>query len=170
MDSKRRTQLAGGLVLILVGGAFLAWQLFPGMFSWLNVEVTWPLLIIGSGVLLLFIGLLAGTPAMAVPACIVGGIGGLLYWQNATGNWESWAYVWTLIPGFVGVGIILSGLLGGQTRRALREGSGTILSSLILFAIFGFFFARDLFQGYFWPALLIVAGVIVLARTLFSSR
>jgi hypothetical protein len=110
MDRRRRSSLAAGLVLILLGAWFLVAQWVPGLQTWFS----WPLTIVGVGVLLLIIGLLTRVPAMAVPACIVGGIGGLLYWQNATGNWESWAYAWTLIPGFVGVGIVLSGLLGGE--------------------------------------------------------
>ena len=103
MDSQRRSSLVGGLVLVLLGALFLAVQWLPGLQLWFS----WPLIIIGIGVLLLIVGLLTGVPAMAIPACIVGGIGGLLYWQNATGNWESWAYAWTLIPGFVGVGMVL---------------------------------------------------------------
>ena len=42
---------------------------------------------------------------MMVPASIVTGIGGLLYWQNATGRWESWSYAWALIVASVGVSI-----------------------------------------------------------------
>lgn len=169
MDLKRRTNLAAGLVLILIGGAFLVAQLVPDAFAWLAPATSWPLIIIGLGVLLLLIGLLTGVPAMAVPACIVGGIGGLLYWQNATDNWASWAYVWTLIPGFVGIGVILSGLFSGQPRKAIREGGGSIFVSLVLFTIFGFFFGRDAFQGILWPILLIALGAVVLIRTIFRS-
>jgi hypothetical protein len=167
MDLTRRTNLAAGLVLILIGGAFLVAQLVPDAFAWLDPANNWPILIIGIGVLLLLVGLLAGVPAMAVPACIVGGIGGLLYWQNATGNWASWAYVWALIPGFVGVGVILSGLLSGRPRQGLREGAGTIFVSLVMFTIFGFFFGRDTFQGALWPILLIVLGFMILIRGVF---
>jgi len=122
--------------MILLGAWFLAGQLVPGLQAWF----AWPLTIVGVGVLLLIIGLLTGVPGLAVPACIVGGIGGLLYWQDATGNWESWAYAWALIPGFVGVGGVLAGLLGGEGRQAVRGGGTLILISLILFAIFGSFF------------------------------
>lgn len=170
MDLKRRTNLVGGLLLILIGGAFLVAQLVPDAFAWLDPENNWPIFIIGLGVLLLLVGLLAGVPAMAVPACIVGGIGGLLYWQNATSNWTSWAYTWTLIPGFVGIGVILAGLFDGRPRQALREGGGSIFISLVLFTIFGFIFGREAFQGILWPILLIALGVLVLLRTIFRLR
>jgi len=166
MDSKRRSSLAGGLVLILLGALFLAVQWVPGLQLWFS----WPLIIIGIGVLLLIVGLLTGVPAMAMPACIVGGIGGLLYWQNATGNWESWAYVWTLIPGFVGVGMVLSGLLGGDTRQTVRGGGWLILISLVLFAVFASFFGALGLVGSYWPVLLIGLGLLLLAQSLFRSR
>lgn len=170
MDIKKRSNLAGGIILILVGGALLAAQLYPDLFYWLDPGRSWPLIVIGVGAVMLIIGLITGVPALAVPACIVGGIGGILYWQNATGYWDSWAYVWTLIPGFVGVGIILSGLLSGQPRKAFLEGGRTVMVSLVLFAIFGFIFARNQFQGILWPSLIIGVGVIILIRQFFSAR
>src|SRR5690606_17133161 len=134
---------------------------------WLNIEVGWPLIVIGVGVFLFIFGLLVGAPGMSIPACIVGGIGALLYWQNATGNWASWAYVWTLIPGFVGIGIILNGLLGGDKLRDALEGGGWLLIiSLILFAVFGSTLGGVNILGPYWPALLILAGLLILARAL----
>jgi len=162
----RRSNLAGGVVLILIGVLLLIFQVMPGLQIW----VSWPLIIIGVGVLLLTIGLLTRVSTMAIPACIVGGVGGLLYWQNATGNWESWAYVWALIPGFVGAGIILSGLLGDEVRQALGVGGWLILISLVLFTVFGSFFGRIGLLATYWPVLLIALGLLLLARPLFRTR
>jgi len=153
-------------VLILLGVWFLVAQFVPGLQVW----ISWPLIVAGVGAFLLIIGLLTGVPGLAVPACIVGGIGGLLYWQNSTGNWESWAYAWTLIPGFVGVGIILSGLLGGEIRQALRGGGWMVLISLVLFTVFGSFFGALGLAGDYWPVLLIVLGLLILVWPLFRSR
>ncbi len=166
MDHKRRSGLAAGLVLILLGALFLLVQFVPE----LQLMISWPLIIVGVAVFLLVIGLLTGEPGMAVPACVVGGIGGLLYWQNATGNWESWAYAWTLIPGFVGVGIILSGLFGGERRQAVRGGGWLILISLVLFAAFGSFFGALGLVGSYWPVLLIVLGLLILVRPWLRRR
>lgn len=170
MDARSRSNLAGGIVLILIGALFLVGQLYPDAFEWLDPGRNWPLIVIGVGVLIFVVGLLTGVPAMAVPASIVAGIGGLLYWQNATGNWDSWAYAWTLIPGFVGVGVIISGLLSGQTRKALMDGGRTVMFSLVMLAIFGSLFGRHDFAGPIWPVLLIIVGVIVLLQTLFRGR
>jgi len=164
MNKKRRSGLAGGVLLILLGVWFLAVQLVPGLGMWIAASMSWPLWIIGVGILLLVIGLLTGTPAMAIPACIVGGIGGILYWQNLTGNWESWSYIWALIPGFVGIGSLLAGLLGENRRESIRSGITLIVISLILLLVFGSFLGNWELLGPYWPVLLIVLGVVLLLQ------
>ena len=168
---RRRSNLASGLVLILLGLLFLSYQLMPGWWGWLNVELTWPLIVVGVGAFLLLFGLLVGAPGMAVPACVVGGIGALLYWQNSTGNWGSWAYAWALIPGFVGLGVILAALLGeGQLMQGLNAGGGLVLTSLVLFAIFSSFLGGLNIFGPYWPVLLIALGLLLLLRSIVNSR
>ncbi|MCX6071788.1 MAG: hypothetical protein NTU91_13195 [Chloroflexi bacterium] len=169
MDANRRSGLVGGLLLILLGGAFLAAQFIPGLQSWFSAENSWPLIVIGVGVLLLVLALALRTPPLAVPGCIVAGIGCMLYYQNATGNWESWAYAWTLIPGFVGLGIILSGLLEGQPIRSLATGLWMILISLVAFVIFGSFLGMGRFSAY-WPLLLVLGGLLILGQTILGRR
>jgi hypothetical protein len=167
MSKRRRTSLVGGLILVLLGGWLLALQLFPGLEPIFDIEYSWPLLVIAFGVILLIFGLLAGEPGMAVPACIVGGIGLLLYYQNNTGNWASWAYAWTLIPGFAGVGSILAGILGENPRRSFRDGLNMIIFSAVLFMIFGSFLGGLDLLGPYWPVLLILLGLWVLIQPLF---
>ncbi len=168
--AQRRFSLAFGLGLVLLGVWFLLIQFVPGLRDWFRLEMTWPLIIVGAAVLLLVFGILAGIPAMVVPASIVGGIGGLLYWQNATRNWESWAYAWTLIPGFVGVGTILLGLLGQETRRSITGGVWLIVISLVLFAVFGSFLGGPNLFGPYWPVLLIALGLLLLVQSFFRWR
>jgi hypothetical protein len=168
MDSQRRTNLLGGIVLILVGGILLAAQLFPGLGLTINITFSWPLILVGVGIFLFLLGLLVNAPDMAVPACIVAGIGGILYWQTMTGDWASWAYAWTLIPGFVGVGTILAGLFGGNFRRSLRDGGTLILISVVLFAIFSSLLGGKSYLGVYWPVLIILLGLWLLIRPLFK--
>ena len=136
MSRKTRSNLALGILLILVGGWFLAMQIMPDLKDWFWLTFDWPFLIIGVGACLLIFGLLAGAPGMAVPATIVAGIGGIFAYQNSTGDWESWAYIWTLIPGFVGIGVMLSALLGDGGREGFRSGLTLSFISVILFMIF----------------------------------
>jgi hypothetical protein len=170
MATRSRSPLALGLLLVLAGIVLLAFELIPALRSWANDVFDWPLIIVGVGVFLLIFGLLAGAPGMAVPASIVAGIGGILMWQNATGEWESWAYAWTLIPGFVGVGVMLEGILAGRARKGITDGGWMILMSLTLFVVFGSFLGGPIALGGYWPVLLIVLGVLFLFRALFSFR
>jgi len=170
MEQQKRGSLAVGLILILLGGLFLLGQLVPGLQQWVDVQFTWPLIVIGVGVIFFLVSLLAGVPDLAVPASIIAGIGCLLYWQNETGNWSSWAYAWTLIPGFAGVGVILAGLLARRTGKALREGINMIITSLIIFLIFSSFLGGWNIFGAYWPVLLILLGIWLMVRPLWRAR
>jgi hypothetical protein len=155
-----------GLLLILAGAVFLAQQFYPKLRIWEYFAFSWLWYVIGAGALLLLLGLLVGAPGMAVPAVIVAGIGGLLYWQETTGNWDSWAYAWTLIPGFVGIGIILEALLEGKLRAGLRAGGSLVVISAILFVIFASFLGGPALLGTYWPVLLILIGLWFIIRSL----
>ena len=170
MNKRRRTGLVGGLILILLGIWFLAMQLVPELQTLIDIELSWPLFVIGAGVVLLILGLLTGEPGMAVPACIVGGIGVLLYYQNETGDWASWAYAWTLIPGFAGVGAILAGLLGDKPKQSVRDGVNLILISAVMFVIFSSFLGGQNLLGPYWPVLLILLGLWFLIQPLFRRK
>ena len=122
MSRKARSNLGIGLLLILFGGWFLIVQLVPNLSNWFWSVFDWPVYIIGAGLCFLIFGLVIGAPGMAIPACIIGGIGGLLYYQNATFDWDSWSYVWALIPGFTGIGTLLASLLGEGGKTGLRSG------------------------------------------------
>jgi hypothetical protein len=170
MRRQGRTQLALGIILILLGGWFIAQRTFPEVTAFAARFSDWPFTVIGVGVLLLLLGLILGAPGMAVPAAIVSGIGGILYYQDLTGNWESWAYMWTLIPGFVGVGVLLQGLLGEDTRRNLRHGLNLMVVSAVLFLVFSAFLGGWTLLGNFGPAiLLILLGLWVLGSGLYRS-
>jgi len=169
MERLNRSRLAAGLLLILLGAWFLIVQLVPGLGTWFDRIFAWPTIIIAVGAVFLIIGLLTGAPGLAIPASVIAGVGALLYYQNSTGNWESWAYAWALIPGFVGVGIILAGLLGDPEHRNLAAGGRLILISLILFFIFGSFLGGFPILGPYWPILIIALGILLLARA-FSRR
>jgi len=172
MSKERRSDLIFGIIMLLVGGWFLAAQfnLIPGLNEIMNIEYQWPFIIIGVGVFLFLLGLLVRAPGMSVPACIVAGIGGILYWANSTGNWGSWSYLWTLIPGFVGVGVLLSTLLGGEEKKGYSDGLRLILVSAILFIIFFMIFSGNSYFIKYWPVLIILAGIWIIIRTIFRRK
>jgi hypothetical protein len=157
------------LVLIGLGLVLLVFQIVPGLRSIIVLTLTWPLIILGAGLFLLLLGIILGVPGMAIPACVVGGIGGLLYWQNLTGNWQSWVYTWSLIPGFVGAGMVLAGLMGSGRKLAVR-GIRLVFISIIVFLIFASLLGGVNLFGPYWPVLLILAGILLLVRPLFRKK
>jgi hypothetical protein len=162
---RNRSTLFLGILLILIGIWLVASQQIPSLRDWLDVNLSWPMWTIGAGLLIFVIGLLVGAPGMAVPASIVTGIGCILYYQNANDDFASWSYMWTLIPGFVGVGLILAGLLGESTRRNISSGLNLIVISIVLFLIFGTIFGGLAVLGPYGPAILLIAlGVYILVR------
>jgi hypothetical protein len=172
MTRERRSDLVIGIILLLIGGWFLAAELnlVPNLSEFINLQYQWPMIIIGVGVLLFVLGLLLRNPGLSVPACIVGGIGGILYYTNSSGQWAAWAYLWTLIPGFVGIGIILSTLLGGEERSGYREGLRLIFISIILFVIFFMLLSGQANITRYWPILVILAGIWVIIQTIFRKK
>jgi hypothetical protein len=168
MERKTRARFVLGIFLVLVGGWFLLLQWFPDLKILPPINFSWPWFVIGAGILLFLLGLLVGEPDMLVPACVVWGIGGLLYWQNETSNWVSWVYVWTLIPGFVGIGVLLSGLIKGK-RSDLKNGFNLVLISMFLFTIFAGIFGKMEWAALSGAVLLILAGLSLILRPLWRK-
>ena len=167
---QNRTNLVLGILLILIGGWLVITRQVPAVQDWLENNFTWPMNTIGAGLIVFLIGLITGAPGMSIPASIIAGIGGILYYQNQTGDFDSWSYMWALIPGFVGVGTILAGLLGESTRRNLSHGLNLIVISAVLFLVFATFFGGLAILGDYGPAiLLILLGVYVLIRGFVRS-
>ncbi len=169
MSRANRTQLALGIVLILLGLWFLAQRSIPQVAAFAARFSDWPFTVVGVGVLLLFLGLILGAPGLAVPAAVVAGIGGLFYYFEYLGDWSDW-YMWLLVPGFVGVGSILRGLLGEDTRSSLSHGLNLMVVSAVLFLVFSALFGGwNLLGNYGAALLLILLGLWVIGRGLYSS-
>jgi hypothetical protein len=170
MNSQGRTQLALGVILILLGGWFLADRSIPAFHTLFERYTEFPfnMFLIGAGILL--VGLILGSPGLAVPAAIVAGIGGIFYYQETFNDYESWSYMWSLIPGFVGVGSILAGLLGDNTAHNVKRGLNLMVISAVLFLVFSSFFGGWRLLGSYGPAiLLILLGLWVLGSGLYRS-
>jgi hypothetical protein len=170
MGRKNRIRLIGGILLIIFGGAMLGFRMVPELETWANQLNGWPMIVIGVGIAFFVLGLVTNAPGMSVPATIIGGIGGILLYQNNTGNWESWSYVWALIPGFVGCGILLSSLLEGRFRQEVASALWLLLISAVLFVAFGAFLGGIYAFTSYWPVALIILGAWILVRSLISRK
>lgn len=162
-----------GLTLVIVGLFFAAISFVPGFGAWLATSISWerswPLIVIGVGLLQAVIGLATRTAGLMVPASILTGIGGILYWQNLSGNWDSWSWVWTLIPGFVGVGLLLAGTLE-KSKRSVHTGGRLLFLSAALAAVFGTAFAGPGWAKSLWPFVLIGFGLSLMFRSRLKGR
>lgn len=173
METRIRTQMALGVILILLAGWFTALKIYPSL-SNLIPAFEWPMWMVIAGGVILLIGLVTGATGMAIPACIVAGIGGILYYQNATDDWESWSYMWSLIPGFVGIGSILAGILGRDFRESARHGLNLMIISIFLFLVFGTVFGElsilGAYKEYALAAVFFLFGLWFIVRGLIQPR
>ncbi len=170
MNRQGRTQLALGVILILLGAWFLLDKSVPAFHAIFEKYTEWPvnMLLIGAGIFI--VGLVLGQPGMSVPAAIVAGIGGIFYYQDVTNSYDSWSYMWALIPGFVGVGSILAGILGDNTAHNIKRGLNLMVISAVMFLVFSSFFGGwELFGNYGPAILLILLGLWVLGSGLYRS-
>lgn len=162
----KRGNLVWGAILILLGIAFLLFQLFPD----LTAGFTWQWILILIGGIFVVASLLSRIGGLMIPGAILLGLAAIFVYQERSGNWESWAYVWALIPGFVGVGMFIGSLYDPEMRPARGASLIIMLISVILFAVFGGVFGLTLSILQYWPVLLILIGGWILLRALRAPR
>jgi hypothetical protein len=169
------TGIALGIVFVVVGLFFLLTQLAGvdlGAFGW-------PLFIIIPGLTLLIVGFVSLGTGAAIPGGIVTMVGLVLAYQNASGNWASWVYVWPLVaPGGVGVGLFVQGLRD-RNVGLLKQGRTLMFIAALIFMV-GFVFFESILHmsgtdyGLFGkaaaPALLVVIGVALLVWSIQRNR
>lgn len=141
-----------------------------GLMSLMSLNLLWPMIILGPGLIMLSLALFGGRTGAAVfsiPGMLVSGLGGLLFIQNVTGYWESWAYAWTLFGVFLGMGLTLMGQR--LDDRSLQSvGNWFVYGGFFAFAAFAFFFELIIgisgFGGTLGAVVLIGLGLLLLSR------
>lgn len=173
-----RSSLANlGILLIIVGIVILALQYVHIDMNWLPqrwAELSWPLRIIVPGLALFVVGLVLPDRAgegLSGLGLVAAAVGTLLWYQDVTGTWASWAYAWALVfPAAGGLAGIIHGTLHANWRH-VRDSVGGFLFGIVMFFILGFVFENWLgFEGFglsriaAWVpgVILLVLGVIVL--------
>ena len=165
MTNTGRTTTA--MIFIGVGVAFLLAQFVGGSF----LSLLWPLFILVPGVAFLFFATQGEGKqvGLAVPGAMITGTGAILFYQNLTNHWGSWAYVWALYPVFLGLALVFIGRRTGN-ENALHTGDGFVKWGLIGFIGLWAFFELLIFGGNNFlvttvvPLALIGAGVFMLMR------
>lgn len=166
--------LLGG-ILISLGVLFLLGELFDiSLGAW-----AWPFFILVPGALMLATGLGLSDESgvgLTIAGTIVTTVGLILFIQNATGLWASWAYAWALVaPTSIGVAQVLNGNRRRQ-EKMLADGRSLIKIGLGMFVIGFIFFELIIGVSGFglgslgWPVLLIAFGLYLLLRNVLSNR
>jgi hypothetical protein len=161
----------GAIALIGVGIMFLASNIFNIRFDfWGSV---WPFFVIVPGVAMLALAFSGdkNTEGFVYPGAIVTGTGAILLYQNVTNHWESWAYMWTLYPVFIGLALGYHGRRTGDQNN-IANGRNMVRSGLIMLLIFGAFFEIIIFDrfGGAWDTLLPLGFIAAGAYLLFGNR
>ena len=169
------TGIALGVVLVVVGLFYLVVQVAGVDLS----AFGWPLFVIIPGVTLLIVGFVSFGTGAAIPGGILTMVGLVLAVQSSTGYWSSWAYAWALVaPGGVGLGLFLQGLRE-RNANLIRQGRSLIFIAALIFMV-GFVFFESILNisgindqavvKAALPALFIVIGILLLARSIQNSR
>ena len=170
----RRASLVAGILLILLGAAFLAGR-------GLNIEVSWPAWIVVPGAVIFLVAFAIGGPTgsgFAALGGIVATVGLVLAVQEATHTYASWAYAWALVaPGSVGLSLLLYGL-AQRDREMARGGLGALVTGIVFFLV-GFLFFEGVIHldhlGGAWadlvvPVAIVGVGVVLLVAALVPRR
>lgn len=165
--SEKAGRNIAAITLIGVGLLFLLAQTFNFSF----IGLLWPFFVIVPGLVFLYAAVTGdkSKAGMAVPGAMVTGTGVILFYQNLTGHWASWAYIWALYPVFLGFALTF---IGRRTQNASTYATGNNFVKFGLMAFVGFwvFFELLIFGGRgsmastLVPLVLIAAGVYMLFR------
>jgi hypothetical protein len=154
----------GALLLIGLGVLFLVGQVFNINF-WSIVGFSWPVLVMIPGLIFLALAFSGDRRAagFAFPGSIITGTGAILWYQNMTGNWQSWAYMWTLYPAFVGLAMMFNGRRQANdklygTGRSMANYSAVAFVAAAAFFELLIFHANGALTGWIVPLGLIGAG------------
>lgn len=168
MTTRRDTGRAVAAVsLIFLGILFLLAQVFS--FSFFGL--LWPLIVVIPGLPFLYAAFTGerGAVGLVIPGAMISGTGAILFYQNLTGHWESWAYVWALYIVLLGASLMF---IGNRTenQQTFSAGKGFFRWGLVGFAALWALFELVIFGGntllgqFLLPALLIGAGGWLLIR------
>jgi hypothetical protein len=175
MERRAGGSLILGLLLIVVGAAYLIGQYAPRPFADIDVgHYGWPLFVIVPGIVMLAAGISnRASSGLCIPGAIVTVAGVVLAIQNAFDLFATWAYAWALVaPGGAGLGVFIQGIVTGQAGQR-AAGLRTMGIGVTIFLVGAAFFEGVIHISgrefgvvgqLLLPALLIVVGLWLLVR------
>lgn len=170
MNESRKGTLATGIILVIIGAAFIVLNLIPG----LTGNKTWPFIFIVGGIGFLLPALIwenarGGLAGLYIPGMILLVLGGIFLFNTLSGNWAVWAYAWILIPASVGLGLYTGALIGKWHDDVKKTGIWMTIISAAVFAFFAALFGNLLVKA-IGAGILILFGLILVLRTLLQKQ
>ncbi|MBZ0319567.1 MAG: hypothetical protein K8L91_24365 [Anaerolineae bacterium] len=148
---------------LLLGVGVLA--LISIVFGGLIFSLLWPLIIVVPGLPFLYFASIAegkdrDNAWLAVPGGLITGTGLMMFAQNLTGHWESWAYAWTLYFVILGAAFVYAAPRNGD------EDTATVGRYFIFFGTLGFmglglFFELFIFDTFGFVGKVMIAGLMI---------
>jgi hypothetical protein len=172
MKQLETSRIVLAVMLIATGVIILVVRRFGGA-----AETLWPLFIIIPGVALAALAT-TGTwqsKAAAATGSVIAGIGVILWVQEITDYYQSWAYAWALLPAFAGLGLFLVGYREGD-ESAQTTGRGLMQWGVVGFFVLAAAFEALIFHerviagGWVLPIILIAAGAFLLFGSTGGSK
>lgn len=156
--------IVGG-VLIVLGALFLAFNVLR-----IDFGKIWPIIffIIAAGFylpVLLMTNERQNLSGLLIPGTILAGLGVIFFYNTLTNDWGSWAYIWTLIPASVGLGLIVAARVGHWGNEVMTVGFWMfVISAGLCFILAAFFGGGN--AGALGAILLIGLGAWLLIRSM----
>jgi hypothetical protein len=147
-----------GIPLLTTGLILMAASLLQRWNIW---ALAWPLEVLAVALGFGLAAFFMRTPALAIPAIIIGANGLLLAFCNLTGLWQAWVLLWPIEPLSVGLGLLVLSLF--NKSRGLRVAAVTLFiiagGGFFITSLISVFNASILKFGA--PLLLIVTGAVL---------
>jgi hypothetical protein len=170
MEKNNRTSITFAVILIGLGTLILILNLIPG----LTFSKTWPIIffVLAAGFFIppvVWREARKGLSALFIPGSILLVLGLIFLYCTLTRDWVVWAYAWTLIPGGVGLGILLASWYGEWGQVTTMTGIWMCVISLMVFGLFGALFGQAVLKA-LGSILLILGGGLLLYRSLRKPK
>ena len=159
----RTIELFAGLLLLIVGILLLASEPLIDFVGGLDVNEDvlrwWPIIIIALSLFFLVPALIGGPnrrlrAGMVIPGALLAGIGSALLYTSLTDRWSAWAYLWSVFPFSLGLGMYAAGWIA-DAPAFKWIGSGLAIGGVVAYLVFATAFGGEAFR--------LVAAVGILA-------
>ena len=150
----RPIELLAGLLLLLVGILLLASEPIADFISGVGIDeevlAWWPILIVGLSLFFLVPALLGGPSrrlraGMAIPGALLAGIGAALLYTSLTDRWGAWAYLWSVFPFSLGLGMYAAGWIA-DAPAFKWIGAGLAVGGVVAYLVFATAFGGEAFR------------------------